>query len=514
VDWDGRSVEHNARHRCAVALLVLLAVASYALPATADTLGNLRRHVTYLASPELEGRAPGTAGDLLARDYIVAAMESIGLEPAGDDGFCSSFEAVTHVEVSRSATLRVGARVLAAGIDFIPAGFSDAVPFEGPALFAGYGIHRPDIGHDDYAGLELEGRVVIAFSGAPPHLTRGRELHHVPGAMPEAKAAYLLSRGARGLILINGPEDHGSRPDQRTDDLPTMRPARALSGFPVAHLTARMGQTLLSPAGLNLPELQRQLNQQTLEAFPELDLAIRGTFPIQRHRSTLYNCIGRLQANAATGEADGPELQPLPPIVLGAHYDGLGFGIAGTFHTHETAFHPGADDNASGIAVLLEVARTLHRRNNARARDVYFVALGGEEIGLRGSRRLAHQWRERQWQDRSDVPEPWIYVNLDMVGRLRNGRIFLASTDQQNRAARAVLRAAQTAQIALHHELPISRYSDHLAFLDAGFVAVNITTGRHGDYHMPSDTIDRIEWRGMMRLVVLLTDAFEDLARP
>lgn len=476
--------------------LATWAAPSFAQDPASSGHAHLKEHVSYLASPELEGRASGSPGKLLARDYIARTMEAIGLEPADPRGFCTSFEAVTSSEPSPSGALHMGQRVLASKIDFIPAGFSDVTPFEGEVVFAGYGIHRPDLGYDDFEGLDVKGRIVVALSGAPPALAEA--------VLHEAKAAYALSVGARALLLINGPEDHGHRADQRTDDLPAPRPAAPLEGLPVAHLTARAGQAILESAGLDLTATQRRILAEGKPQSQTLNLAVRGEFPIQRARSLLYNCIARLPGN--------PSDPTRAPILLGAHYDGLGMGSVGSFHDHGPAFHPGADDNASGVAVLLEVARKMVQTNAPRTRDVYFVALAGEEIGLIGSRRLAQQWVEQHLTDEQATDDAPIYINLDMVGRLRNGRIHVATGNPKDSLPATLSRAAVTAQLAINFEPLQSRYSDHLAFFDAGFIVMNLTTGRHGDYHLPSDTIDRIEWRGMARLVTLLVETLELLA--
>ncbi|MFU8806048.1 MAG: M28 family metallopeptidase, partial [Bradymonadaceae bacterium] len=294
------------------------------------------------------------------------------------------------------------------------------------------------------------------------------------------------------------PADHGHRADQRTDELPILRPAPALEGIAVAHLTARAGQALLEAADFDLGAVQRQINETTQPSSQLLSLSFNGHLPMNRTQSTLYNCIGRLSSAGTQTES--------PPIILGAHYDGLGLGAFGSFHTEGPAFHPGADDNASGIAALLEVARQMNGTEKTRRRDVYFVALAGEEIGLRGSRRMAHLWVEK------GIEKPGVYINMDMIGRLRSGRIHVAAPDEELAMREAMTRAARKARLAVDFEPLYSRHSDHLPFAEAGFSALSITTGRHGDYHMPSDTIDRIEWSGITRLTGLVTTLLEDLA--
>ncbi|MBA2662471.1 MAG: M20/M25/M40 family metallo-hydrolase [Bradymonadaceae bacterium] len=464
-------------------LASLLAGVLAAGPAHAQDPARLRADVEYLASEALEGRASGTPGADAALAHIAAKMKAIGLEPAGTDGYLMPMQAATHVGAGPTASLRIGERVLAAGVEYRPAGFSDDVAFDDEVVFAGYGLSMPALGYDDYAGLDVQKRVVLVFSGAPAHLDAGLEPIHHHQLSSEAKAALALAMGARALLIVNAPSHHGSNAGQRPDALYAMRPALALQGIGVAHLTARAAHSLFPTTDNKLEELQASIDAAQRPASRPLAIRAQGTLDVQRRITTIYNVVGKLPTKAKSSGA---------PVILGAHYDGLGHGHYGSFSTAGHEIHPGADDNASGIAVLLETARQLSARPPKKGfAPIYFVALAGEEIGLRGARHMAHHLRTQS------APADAIFVNMDMVGRLRPEGLN-AATSQADTSLHTLLHAtANRHRLALLLEPLHARHSDHTAFFEAGFTALNLTTGRHGDYHMPTDTIERINWAGL-----------------
>ncbi len=459
----------------------------------------LEAHVNHLASPELQGRGNGSEGLREARNYVAGQMEQIGLEPGGTEGYFSPLEAVTRAELSRDVALQMGEQVLAEGVEFSPAAFSDGGDFAAEAVFVGYGLSAPSVGYDDYAGANVRDKVVIALTGAPAaHEHELAQQNSSYLLSSGSKAAVALSFGARAIILVNDPRSHGERSDQRPDNLSTLRPAPALEGISAAHLSARSASRVFEQRGLDLGELQRQIDQSNQPATRSLQLDVRGNLSIERQTSTIYNVVGVLPGAAdASGEA----------LVATAHYDGLGFGHAGSLDgepgsSGPDTLHPGADDNASGVAVLLETARALVDDPPSDPRPVVFATPVGEELMLRGSRRLARRLVERFGGG--------TVVNLDMVGRLREDTMHVAHDNEP--LAAIVADAAGPADLKLDTERLDERFTDHIAFVDLGFRALNLTTGRHGDYHVPGDTIDKINWSGMVRVTKFLEQLLRELS--
>lgn len=465
-----------------VLALAVCAAVGFGRPVQAQSAQErLEAHVTTLAAPELEGRGNGSEGLVTARDYIAEQMEEMGLEPAGDDGFLSPLEAVTGVEPSRSMSLAIGEHVLASDVEFAPASFTDDGSFEAEAVFLGYGLSAPSVGYDDYAGVDVRGKVVVALTDAPaPHKDALRSEGRAYLLSPGSKAAVALANGAKALLLVNDPRGHGDRPDQAADILPTLRPALPLTGISVGYLSEKSATRIFSEAGVDLGQLQRVIDGSGAPVRRTLDVEVRGDLSLSRTQSTLYNVVGRLP-----GTSEGSE----KPIVVTAHYDGLGFGQAGSLSRRVPALHPGADDNASGVAVLLEVARALAKSPPKDHPPIIFAAPAGEELGLRGSRRLAREL--------VDTYGGGTVVNFDMLGRLRNDELRVAHADDDTSIAGLLGDASNDAGLTVRADALDERFSDHVSFVELGFRGVHITSGRHGDYHVPGDTLDKINWKGL-----------------
>ena len=474
-------------------VLVLTASTAHAQPSLDE---RLESHVRYLASSDLEGRGNDTAGLRQARDYVVATMQRVGLEPAGSDGFVSPVEVITRAKASDDNYLKVGKRVLTQGVEFSASSYSDAGAFKAPAVFVGYGLSAPSVGYDDYAGRDVRGKVVVAMTGAPARHRRALRSDRRRYLLGTAsKAAVALAHGARALLLVNDPRSYGDRSHQRVDKLPEFNPFVPLEGLGVARLTEQAGRRVLAAAGIDLPNVQRRIDQSGEPHSRALDVRVRGELAVERSRGTVYNCVGLLP---------GTEGVSGPPLVLSAHYDGLGYGHAGSLSKHTPALHPGADDNASGVALLLELARALAERAPEPRRPILFVAPAAEELALRGSRRLARELLERF--------EPGVLINMDMVGHLHQKQLHVgapASDLQQMIEAQA-----NDADLRLALESPTRRFTDHVAFAELGFQPIHITTGHHAHYHMPSDTPEELHWDGMVRVYKFVEGLVRRLATP
>jgi hypothetical protein len=432
----------------------------------------------------MAGRRVGSEGHELARDYIVEQFEEAGLEPAGTDGWFTPTEVVWNVDTARKTELRVGDTLLARGVDYRPLGFSDDLEVSAEAVFVGYGISDPAKGWDDYADIEVAGRVVVVLTDAPIDEDLGSS-----ATTDDAKAATALARGAVGILLVNAPRTHGDLPEQRPDELEAMRPSSALEGIGAARLTRRAGVRIFEGIGLDLVALQERLDAGEAVAQP-LGMAIDAVLAVDRDTTTAENIVGRLP-----GRGSGA------PVVLGAHYDHLGEGIVGSLWKGEAAVHPGADDNASGIAVIIEAARRLQSRDHRR--PILIAATTGEEVGLRGARRLS-----RALDGRGAV-----YVNLDMVGRLRDPGLRLLGLEETPGLRASVRDAARAAEIEVVPGELYDSPSDHIAFFEAGFSVLHVTTGRHPDYHLPSDTADRLNLEGLERVSYFVTELVGSIAR-
>ncbi|HEY3186102.1 MAG TPA: M28 family peptidase, partial [Solirubrobacteraceae bacterium] len=366
--------------------------------------------------------------------------------------------------------------------DWTPLGASPDGIAEGPIVFVGYGISAPELGYDDYAGVDVRDRVVLAMSGeprrgdptspfaragTPPH---GFQLH---------KARTTAAKGARALLLV-------SRPDGRADGLPALAGPRAAVDIPVAAISRPVAERLLG----SLAPMMRGIDAALTPASRALPGAT----------TRLEVRIVSTPASAANVIAVLPGTDPArahEAVVLGAHYDHLG--------RTGGHVHPGADDNASGTAAVLALARHF-AATGGTPRTLVFALFGGEELGLLGSGAYVQH-------PPFPLARTVAMVNLDMVGRLRDERLHVLGVDSASGLRDLVGAAATGLGFDLSFGGDPFGPSDHQAFYRHGVPVVFLTTGEHGDYHRPTDTWEKINASGLERIVTLADRVVDRLAR-
>lgn len=463
--------------------------------------------VEQLAAPQMEGRGVGTRGIDLARDLIENRLATLGLDPAfvradGSRSFTQPFEVSLGIEAT-TATLEVGGEAKHRG-DFSYLGFSGEGAFSGPAVFVGYGIAAPEHDYDSFAGIapeDLRGKVFVAFRYEPMDgdgrslWARGRQW--TDAASLPSKAKWAAERGAAALIVIDPPKQEGNTLRSTTgtafDDAATI---------PVLHARPSVLRDLLRRAGRDagsaLREYQRRADEGKL-APDALGVAVAGEVRLERRRATACNVAAVLPGR---GDLAGET------VVVGAHYDHIGHGEIGSLaEDPEGRLHPGADDNASGVAAMLLLAERMATRRDAAdpasRRAVLFAAFSAEERGLLGANHLVNH------PDQLAVPLDGVVamVNFDMVGRMSGDKTFVFGV-QSGDGWEALLSGAN-AQTGL--ELATTGgggvgMSDHAAFHAQRIPAVHFFTGVHEDYHRPTDTAEKINARGGIRVIDLATN--------
>ena len=422
--------------------------------------------VAWLADDARGGRGLGTPGLAAAADWLERQYALIGLEPAaGNGGYRQSFQVVVEVERGPATRLSVGGEVLAAE-DFTVPGFSASGTTTAPVVFAGWGVVSEENAIDDYQGIDARGRIVLVRrytpeDGAFEDETLRRRLSDL-----RYKAFTARERGAVGLLVADLPLEGE---DQEESPLPAMRvDPQGGAGIPVAVMNRSWGQRILDGA------TEVSLTTDVVERTHEVD-----------------NIVGRISADERLPGA----------VVLGAHYDHLGFGGASSLAPDAHEPHNGADDNASGTAALLEAARMLSARREQLGRDVIFVAFTGEENGLLGSSQFTRE------PPPGAAPEGLLaMLNMDMVGRLRNDRLAVlggASAEEWEAVIQPFCAAFE-----LECELGGDGYgpSDQMSFYAAGVPVLHFFTGAHDDYHKPSDDAASINAAGGVRIAGLVAD--------
>lgn len=461
----------------------------------------IRSDLFALAGPEMEGRLTGTAGERRATEHVARAFEAAGLEPAGTEGWFEPFDFVSGAELQPGNALVVGAEdALEVGRDYRPLAFSSTGTV-GPAAvaFAGYGIVAPEEGehaeYDAYAHLDVEGKWALVFRFAPEDASDAVARHLSRFGSLRYKAMEARDHGAVGLLVVSGPRS------KVEDELVPLHFDAAVSGtgIPAISISDAAAQKILGARSLEA--LQRQWDDGQMHAgFVAEGPRVSARVALELRHSTGRNVVGRVRfAETSTLAA---------PVVVGAHVDHLGRGEQGDSLARadeKGAIHFGADDNASGVAALLELARQLSSRARAgtlsrAARDVVLVAWSGEELGLYG----ASKFVERRTRDDHPLSASvFAYLNMDMIGRLRE-HLVLQGVGSSPDWLRYIEFARVGTKLPVRIDTDTYLPTDATPFYLGGVPILNAFTGAHAEYHSPRDTPDRIELDGVAKIAALM----------
>jgi hypothetical protein len=515
----------------------------------------LLQDLKYLTSDECEGRGVGTKGINLAADYIARGFSQAGLKPAGDNGtYFQNFLVSGGARIEKPATLvftdSLGLTIpLKTDEQFTVQRSSGAGTVDAGIVFAGYGITSPKLGYDDYAGLDVAGKVVIVLRYSP----RYTDLKSDPfGAndrtvdasdyRDDSKAANAQAHKAAAVLIINGSAPfppglaqrggrggRGARggaaapadaltPAPRASALNTGETPARVSGtevvkIPVVQVQRSLVENLLHASGTGLTDLEKKIDS-TLK--PQSQILLGWTCKLEtsiKHSLVpVKNVIGVL-------EGSGPHADET--IVIGAHYDHVGYGSGGGFggvstfggvgafgspalRTTTRMVHHGADDNASGSVAVMELARRFAAHPERRGRRLVFMTFTAEEAGLIGS---AYYGRHPVFP----LDKTAAMVNFDMIGRLQDDRLEVTGVGTAKALEELVDRLATKYKFHLTKVQTGFGPSDHQSFTLRGVPALEFFTGFHEQYHMPSDRVETINLLGMAKIVDLVTDSVAEL---
>jgi hypothetical protein len=493
-------------------LVALISLAGARVWAVDDSAAaRMRKDITYLASDQCEGRGVATPGIGLAADYIAAEFKKAGLKPGGPDG--SYFQPFTMAGGTLDAPPRLVLRgplgqqiELRAGADYEALGMAYSGTITGaPLVFAGYGATAPqEVGYDDYKDLDVAGKVVLVLRNTP---RTDNKFAAIGGdrrkmATLTEKLQNAEKRGAAGVIFVNDRSLIGDG-----DDLMTFTytaPGQAPAKLPAVHIRRAVADRLLqSSLGCTLLEREQDIDRDLKPRSAELS---GWTVSLELHIGrTLHvkNIVGFL-------EGSGPLAQET--VVIGAHYDHLGYGGPGSLaNLKKPAIHHGADDNGSGSTSVMELARHFAQMPKRAGRRLVFIAFSGEESGLLGS---VYYCKEPVFP----LADTVAMVNLDMVGRLR--------ADKQTKKDKLEIWGTGTAktfnglidEVNKKYDFQLKKVeggfgpSDHASFYAKQVPVFFFFTSDHEDYHRPSDTSDKINVPGMEKVVELTEDLVTELA--
>ncbi len=480
----------------------LLAVTAFAATPAIDPKLYLD-DIKFLASPELRGRASGSPELVRAGEFIAAKFRDFGLQPVNGSSYYQAFPITLGGRLGRGNSLEIhdGGKDAALKLsnDYIPFQFSAARRVDATVVFAGYGITAPEYKYDDYAGMEVKGKLVLILRHEPQEFDEhsvfaGREFTQHASFI--SKAVNAKMHGAAGVLIVNDVDHHSADGDNLQKFSDAEGPSDA--GIPFVQIKAAIARAWFSEAGKNLKQIENEIDRDLKPesfAFPA-SLRVDENVDIVRDVKSVNNVAGYLPGtDSASGEY----------VIVGAHYDHLGLGehysmapsLAGTVH-------PGADDNASGTAGVIELARWFSTRPKQK-RGILFLCFAGEEMGLLGSEYyVAHP----------DLPltRAVAMINMDMIGRVRNAKLYIGG------AATGTTLRATLDRITPRYGMKIdysdtSGYgsSDHSSFTAGGVPVLFFFSGLHSDYHKPSDTWDKIDAPDAAKVLEIVADVTDDL---
>jgi Peptidase family M28/PDZ domain/PA domain len=503
------------------AALGFIAVAWGDTPYISPSQTRMKADVGFLAADAQDGRAPGTKGIEASADYIAASFKDSGLKPApGLDDYFQPFTIRGNPELAEPATLVFkgvgGVEIKPEKSAFQPLAIGSSGKFEGvPIVFAGYGITAKDdsrkLDYDDYAGIDVKGKAVMVIRREPQ---LDDEKSPFAGKMTTNYATFVhkatnaFQQGAVVVLMVNdlaglkGTEDQVIRFGAAGLDENSPIPFISLSRAEADKLLAAAGQP-------KLETLEKEIDADLKPRSRVLEgITMTGSVEIVRKGVTTKNVIGVL-------EGAGPDADET--IVVGAHYDHLGHGgmTSGSLAFLSKDIHNGADDNASGTALVMELARRLARRPDPLPRRIVFMAFSGEEKGLLGS---------RHYVEHPLIPldKTIMMINFDMVGRLNDkGELTIVGTGSTPGIEEIVDSLGAAAGFKVKKVKGMSDGfggSDHESFYLKNVPILFPFTGLHADYHRPSDDTERINFAGMARIAdfgeILLLDMARRPDRP
>ena len=488
----------------------------------------LLQSATYLASDELEGRGVGTDGLDSAAEYLAKRFKDDGLKTnlyngtpfhefsrSTRLGLGSTNQAVLHGPDNRKLDLRVA-------YDFTPLSLSSSGTFDLPMVFSGYGITAKEWGYDDYAGIDVTGKAVVMFrhepeQANPESVFNGTEISD--HAYFAQKVTNAVEHGAAAVILVTDlynlrqqaadeqtEHNNGTNSNNPTasshDRLLNFR-VRAKLGdrrIPVMHCRReKIDRLVQAVLGTDLAALEQQIDKGLKPHSRELTgWRITGEVSVLNKGRSLKNVVGVLEGHGDLAEET---------IIIGAHYDHLGRGGWGSMALGvDDEIHNGADDNASGTAVLLEVATLLATRKEKLPRRIVFIAFTAEEQGLVGSAQYVRD-------PLVPLKQTVAMLNLDMVGRLRNEKLTVFGTGTALEFNSLVDRLTEKHEFRAAKRSGGYGPSDHASFFTHGIPVLHFFTGFHPDYHRPSDDVHKLNIRGMRRLVNMVAEMVIELAQ-
>jgi aminopeptidase YwaD len=445
----------------------------------AITTAELTEHIKYLSSDSLKGRLTGSTGDSLAASYIRIKLASYGLVPLSGDGF-QRFKVTDKVLTGPNNSMKINKEEFKAEEDFLPYSFSENSSVEAEVIFTGYGfnINTDSLKWNDYDKTDVKGKWVLVLRGDPdPENAMNK---YGPYSSDRNKALAAKDMGAAGILLVSGESI-----DKEDKFDPYARNEFSV-GIPSFRIKRTVADKILFLSKSKIADLEKKINKTLKPSSFTTKTVLNATSDIIHEMANTRNVVMVLPG----------EDQKLKNefIIMGAHFDHLGMGGTGSSSrkADTVAVHHGADDNASGVAMMLEIAQKFALSKGNHKRSIICIAFTGEERGLDGS---------RYFVDHSgiDLSKVDIMLNYDMVGRLKETKDFqINGVGTADGLKELAVSLCDTNLLKLNFTDAGAGPSDHSSFYGKDIPVLFFTSMPHDDYHTPSDTWDKINYKGMV----------------
>ena len=481
-----------------VVLAALTVLASASTPVPQADPNRYLNDIKTLAAPNMEGRGAGTKGLTRAQHLIEKRYQQLRLDTAGGNGYIQPFTVTTGARLksdNRCSVQSGGTRNdLKIEQDFVPFSFSSSGQTHAPLVFAGYGATADEFHYDDYAGLDVKDKIVVVLRYEPSGFAEKTGNHGLTQhSQLITKAINARNHGAQAIVIVNGKLGDGEE-DLLTRFGSVSGPENV--GIVMAQIKNAVVDSWLQSAGKSLKDVQDQINSSTKPASFALPDALRLwlNIDIETTHATVNNVLAWLP-----GQTD-------EYVIIGAHYDHLGRGNFDSLAPSQIGqIHPGADDNASGTAGVLELARLLAPQRGQLKRSILFMNFAGEELGLLGS---------AAWVNDPTRPlaKAVAMINMDMIGRIKDDKVYIGGVGTGSTFKAVLEQAQKDAPFKIEYSAGGYSSSDHTSFVAKQIPVLFFFSGLHSDYHKPSDTADKINAPSAARLLDMVESVAEQLA--
>jgi hypothetical protein len=438
------------------------------------TTKELDTHIRFLASDSLKGRFPGTKESEIAAHYIKTNFDKGGLKLIDEKGF-QRFEVVTTISAGSENTFLFEGKHGVLNKDFAPFAYTNNSTLDADVVFVGYGftISNDSIRWNDYANMDVKGKWVLVLMGDPePEVTTS---YFAQFASERDKVVSAKDNGAAGVLFVNGPMV------DKADKLIGLNfdKTRSNAGLPVIHVKRDFVNLFLQ--NTSIEALEKKLNETRTSLSYDIKKVVKASTDVRQQKVETQNVLAFLPGKELKEEI----------VVLGAHWDHLGLGgpESGSRMPDTVAVHYGADDNASGVAGIIEIAEKLAKEKN-RKRSVLLIAFGAEEMGLLGSAYFANN-------PTIDLKNVKAMVNLDMIGRMKDENSIMISGTGTSSESESLLKSLNSdSTFSINMQPEGFGASDHASFYAKDIPVFFLSSGAHQDYHTPFDKADSINLVG------------------